>query len=92
MTDIVKLPARLDLSAAPGLVADLQSQDFSKELTLDASEVKQMGALCTQAIISAARASYAAGGSLTMKDASERVQNQLACMGLSIQDLEGGVQ
>lgn len=92
MAETIKLPARMDLSAAQAFVSDLSEKNFSNELTLDASDVNHIGALCLQAIIAGARAASEAGGSFVIKDTSEKVQEQLELMGLTVAEIEGGVQ
>lgn len=92
LTDIVKLPARMDLSAAPAFVAELTSKDFSGDVTLDASDVNQLGMLCAQAMIAAARSASAEGGKFALTNVNEKVEEQLACLGLTVQDVEGGAQ
>lgn len=92
LTDTLKLQARMDLAAAQKLVSDLSEADLSKPLTLDASDVEHLGALCVQAIIAAARGASSSGGSFKIENISERVETQLATMGLSGEALmEGAV-
>lgn len=92
LTETIKLKPRLDLSAAEALVSDMTKQELSSGITLDASEVNHLGALCAQAIIAGARAVQDAGGQMQIVNASERVEEQLGVMGLSIATLEGGAR
>jgi chemotaxis protein CheX len=56
MTADILLPARLDLSAASSLLADLQAALSKSErpLSVDAGKVGQIGGLCLQVILAAA--------------------------------------
>lgn len=92
MTETIKLKPRLDLSAAEALVGDMTKQELSSGITLDAADVNHLGALCAQAIIAGARATLDAGGQMQIINASERVEEQLNTMGLSISALEGGAR
>lgn len=92
MTNSIRLPARLDLAASQKLVADVSSANLAEALTLDAADVDHLGALCAQAILAAARASHDAGGSVVIENLSDRVEAQLATMGLSGQSLMEGAR
>ena len=72
------LPARLDLSASTALASDL---------TLDAGEVTQIGALCTQVIAAAAISLRENGHSLTLANAPDRVVDQLGNLGFTPESL-----
>jgi chemotaxis protein CheX len=82
----------LDLAAAQTLVNDLSNQDLSGNVVLDASEVTHLGALCVQALLAGARAAHAAGGSLKIENVQEKVDDQLASMGLSKELVMEGAQ
>lgn len=82
----------MDLAAAQKLVSDLTEADLSKPLTLDATDVDHLGALCVQAIIAAARSSTSSGGSFKLENVSDRVETQLSMMGLSSAALMEGTQ
>ena len=82
----------MDLPAAQAFVNDLSACDFANDITLDASEVTHLGALCVQAIIAGARSAKEAGGAFVLKDTSQKVQEQLSLMGLTVDEIEGGVQ
>lgn len=92
LTETIKLPARMDVSVAQSLVGDLSGKNFSDGIELDASDVTHFGSLCVQAILVAARAIKEAGGTLTLKNVSEKVEDQLTCMGLTVEDVESGAQ
>ncbi|MEO9895071.1 MAG: STAS domain-containing protein [Paracoccaceae bacterium] len=83
MAENMKLPARLDLSAAQQLVQDLADKDLSSGIEFDANEVTHMGALCVQVLIAASRTVQDAGGQMTLDNVSERVDQQLASLGLT---------
>lgn len=90
MTEPYMLAPRLDLTASQGLVTHLLSVPKGQAIILDASAVTHMGALCTQALIAAGISSKESGGSLQITNASERVENQLGSMGLSLDAIMGG--
>ncbi len=89
MAEALKLPARMDLSAAQNLVNTLSKTDLAAGVQLDATDVKHLGALCAQAILSASQAAKDAGGRLEISNMNDRVEKQLAVMGLSKEMLEG---
>lgn len=91
MADTLVLKAKLDLSAAPDLHAQLLPL-CEADLVLDACDVTHMGALCTQIMIAAGRKVHSGGHRLKMINASDRVLGQLAAMGLSPEQVTGGVQ
>lgn len=90
MAEPIILVPRLDLTAVQALVASITSRPPDTDIVLDASNVTHLGALCTQAILAAANRSNAAGGSFAVSNVSERVEEQLACMGLSSEKLMEG--
>lgn len=90
MADPYILPARLDVSAAQGLVTHLLSVPAQEPTILDASETQHLGALCAQALLAAGRRCTEEGGSLQILNASERIETQLDTMGLSIHSLTEG--
>ena len=91
MTEAIKMAARMDLSVVESFVNELNQKDFSGDVTLDASEVTHLGAICAQAIVAGARASASAGGQFKIVDLSEAVQAQLAFMGMTVENLESGL-
>ena len=92
MADTIKLPERLDLPAAQPFIQEITQKDLSAGVVLDASDVTHLGALCVQAMLVSARASKAAGGDFKLENVSEKVEAQLSVMGLSVADVEGGMQ
>lgn len=90
MGDAIILAPRLDLPAASELVTQLLSVSESDSTTLDASHVVHIGALCAQALIAAGIRSSSGGGSLDITNASERVETQLASMGLTLDAIKEG--
>ena len=91
MAETILLQKRLDLSAVQGLVTDLVALKADGEITLDASHVTHLGALCCQAILAATTRSKASGGVLKLENVSERVEEQLGYMGLSSEKLMEGI-
>lgn len=86
MAETYSLPPKLDLPAAGPLTADLLAR-MSADLTLDAAQVTQIGALCTQVIASAAVSFAAAGHSLTLINTTDRVIEQLRNLGFTPETL-----
>ncbi|MGI3171498.1 STAS domain-containing protein [Pseudooceanicola sp. C21-150M6] len=82
MADCVKLPARLDLSAAPPLAQELRDR-LGADLALDAAEVIQIGALCTQVIRSAVISLAAEGYRLDILNLSDKCADQLGHLGFT---------
>ncbi|WP_299737186.1 STAS domain-containing protein [uncultured Roseobacter sp.] len=89
MSDPIALPARLDLSAASSLMTTLKDQGEG-DLVMDLSEVSHLGALCLQVMISAATSAIAAGRSVSVLNASERVTDQLRVMGMTPEAISRG--
>ncbi len=90
MAETITLPARLDLPAAQDLVNTLNATKAEDEITIDASDVTHLGALCTQALLAASTRANAAGGAILIENLSERVEEQLGHMGLSPEKLMEG--
>lgn len=90
MSDTIELPARLDLPYAQKLLQDIGERDLSKGVTLDASHVSQMGTLCVQVILAAAREAAEAGGALKIENVNDRAVAQLGSIGLTPEKLAGG--
>ena len=86
MAETYSLPPKLDLPAAGPLTTDLLAR-MSSDLTLDAAEVTQIGALCSQVIASAAVSFQAAGHSLTLTNVTDRVLDQLRNLGFTPETL-----
>ncbi|WP_136635679.1 STAS domain-containing protein [Pseudooceanicola onchidii] len=86
MAETYKLPPKLDLPAAAPLAAELRAR-LTDDLTLDAGEVTQIGALCTQVIASAALSFAAADHQLTIVNTTDRVIDQLRNLGFTPESL-----
>lgn len=86
MAEPYKLPPKLDLSAANGLAAELKDR-LTGDLTLDAGDVTQFGALCAQVLRSAAISLANAGHSMTLTNASDKVLEQLSNLGFTPETL-----
>lgn len=86
MAEIYRLPPKLDLPAAAPLAGELRDR-LSSDLTLDASDVGQIGALCAQVIASAALAGAAAGHRLSLTNMSDKIVEQLGHLGLTPETL-----
>lgn len=86
MADPIILPPKLDLPAAAPLAADL-SDRLDGDITLDASAVTQIGALCTQVIGSAAISLAAADHHLTIINMPDRIVEQLRHLGFTPESL-----
>ncbi len=82
----------MDLSAAQQLTQDLADKDFSSGIEFDAEEVSHMGALCVQVLIAASRAAQDSGASMNLKNVSERVDLQLASLGLTKEAIMEGAR
>lgn len=89
MVEGVKLPTKLDLSAAMPLVSDLKG--IEGDMHLDATDVNHMGALCLQALIAASRHAKANGHTFKISNVSDKVVDQMALMGLTPENLMEGV-
>ena len=86
MAEPYLLPRKLDLPAAAPLASDLKER-LGADLTLDAGEVAQIGALCTQVIAATAISLNAGGHSLRLVNASDRLVEQLQNLGFSPESL-----
>lgn len=89
MTDPVQLAPKLDLAAASDLKT-LLSEQKEDEVVLDFSEVKHLGALCLQVLVSAASTLNAENRKLSMLNVSERVVDQLRVMGMTPETVSEG--
>lgn len=92
MPDPIVMEPRMDLSTVELFVQSMLMQATEGRIVLDGSNVTHMGALCAQAIISAARTVGDAGGSLEITDLSDRASQQLKCMGLTPEILAEGAR
>lgn len=82
MSDPIQLASRLDLPAASILKTKL-TEHSEGDLVMDLSEVKHLGALCLQVMLSAATSALAADRSVSVINASDRVIDQLRVMGMT---------
>lgn len=89
MSATVQLAPRLDLPAASTLATTLKEHSDG-ELVLDMSEVKHLGALCLQVILSAATSAVDAGRSVSLINVSDRVIDQLRVMGMTPETVARG--
>lgn len=89
MTMSLRLPARLDLSAARPLAEEL-SAHADHPLTLDGSEVRHLGGLCLQVLLAAAIRWRAAGMTLDLVERSAALEEALELFGID-QDLRAPV-
>jgi chemotaxis protein CheX len=91
MADPVILEPRLDLPAASPLLTTLRARDEA-EVILDFSEVKHLGALCLQVILSAATTYGEQGRTLSITNVSDRVVDQMRVMGMTPETIARGCQ
>lgn len=89
MSDPVQLASRLDLPAASVLKTKLMAHSEG-DLIMDMLEVKHLGALCLQVMLSAATNATAAGRSVSVINASDRVIDQLRVMGMTPETIARG--
>lgn len=89
MSDPVLLAPRLDLPAASALATTLKDRSEG-DLVLDLSDVKHLGALCMQVILSAATSAVAAGRAVSLINVSDRVIDQLRVMGMTPETIARG--
>ncbi|WP_299507992.1 STAS domain-containing protein [uncultured Roseobacter sp.] len=87
----IALSPRLDLPAASALMTTLKEHDDG-DLILDLAEVKHLGALCLQVMLSAATSAVAQGRSVSLVNASDRVIDQLRVMGMTPEAISRGRQ
>lgn len=91
MSDPVVLAPKLDLPAASALLTTLRGRTDA-DLVLDMAEVKHLGALCLQVLISAATSAVAEGRKISLINASDRVSDQLRLMGMTTETIARGRQ
>jgi chemotaxis protein CheX len=85
----LNLPEVLDTAAAPDLADRLRSVRGAA-VELDAGEVRRLGGLCAQVLVSAAKSWEADGAKLTVKNPSPEMIEALRLMGLQPGDLTAG--
>ena len=88
MSDPLKLPPRLDLSAAMQLASDLRA--VKGDIHVDLTGVSHLGALCLQTLIAASRHARAGGHAFHMTGTSDKVLEQMKLMGTSPETLMEG--
>jgi len=81
MSDVFQLPPKLDLSTVSQLVTDLKAIDG--DVLLDATEVKQLGSLCLQAIIASARDAKTRGAKFEIQNGSDALRHQIEILGVT---------
>jgi len=74
------LPSKMDAAAAHGLKAALLERGGGS-LSLDASEVQQMGALCLQVLLSAQKSWRHEGLGFVVKNPSPAFRDSVALLG-----------
>lgn len=90
MTDVLELPAVLDLVAAHGVLEAITARR-GQVLTVDAGAVQRLGAQCLQ-ILLAARAAWAADGvELRLENPSPEFSAALELMGVVPDELANHV-
>lgn len=89
MSDPIQLAPRLDLPAASALKTTL-TEHSEGDLVMDLAEVKHLGALCLQVMLSAAASAVAAGRSVSVVNTSDRVIDQLRVMGMTPETIARG--
>ena len=90
MTGVLKLPAKIDLTATDQLVSDLRA--LEGDIAIDASEVTHLGTLGLQALIAASRSAHAAGHAFSFTSVTDRMKEQMQVMGTSPEKLMEGAQ
>lgn len=91
MTTPVVLAPKLDLAAASSLMTTLRASE-DDEIIIDMSEVKHIGALCMQVLLSIANDLNSNGRKMTITDVSDRVIDQLRVMGMTPESIAKGTQ
>ncbi|APX11449.1 STAS domain-containing protein [Tateyamaria omphalii] len=83
MNDVVSLPARLDATTAPELMAELLAYDHAADIRLDAAKTVHIGAMGAQVLLSACRTADASNRTLSIDNLQPRAHQQLSLMGLT---------
>jgi len=81
------LPARLDLSAAGPLAAELRTR-LGTDLALDAGKTTHLGTPGLQVLLAARRSWTASGHRLVLENVGDDLAAQLAVFGLAPDDLD----
>jgi chemotaxis protein CheX len=87
--ETIALASRLDLPAASALLLTLKSTS-AKAIVLDMSNVRHMGALCLQVILSAAATVRTEGRTLSLVNTSDQVKDQMRVMGMTPEIISRG--
>lgn len=74
--------SRLTVTQAAGLHSALMAR-AGQDVTVDMAEVTQLGALCLQVLISAAKSFRTAGAALHLANVPDKVLAQMTVMGMS---------
>ncbi len=91
MTAPLVPPAKLDLAAASPLMVDLRDRTEGP-VVVDMSEVRHLGALCLQVLLSAATTATSENREFSLINVSDRVIDQLRVMGLTPEAVSRGRQ
>lgn len=89
MVQRLVLNAKLDSSSA-GTLRDELVAAHGKDLVLDAGQVEQLGALCTEVLMSARHLWAEQKTSLTIENPTDQMMDNLGRMGLSLDDVVTG--
>jgi len=89
MSEPIVLSPKLDLAAASALATELR-ECKDEEIILDLSEVKHFGALCMQALISAAVTATSEERKISITNVSDRVLDQMRAMGMTPEAITRG--
>ncbi len=89
MADPVVLAPKLDVAAASSLLVTLRDHK-EPELIIDMSDVKLLGALCLQVLLSAAKTAREEGREFSIIHASDRVIDQMRLMGMTPETIARG--
>lgn len=89
MSDPIVLAPKLDVAQASELFSTLR-ENKDAEVILDMSDVKLLGALCLQVLLSAAKTANEDGRAITLTNASDRVIDQMRLMGMTPETISKG--
>ena len=89
MTAELRLPARLDTAAAPGLRASL-ADHAGQPISLEASQVELLGGLCLETILIAKNRWEKEDIPFAMEKPSDAIRADLRTFGLTENDINGG--
>jgi len=89
MAEVISFTGKLDFSAATDMHATL-TRHASQDMQLDLEDVSQIGMLCLQVLVSAAKTAQAQGTGFELIRTPPRVRDQMALMGMPIETLLKG--